>query len=438
MATSKHYSHITYEMRIKIENYVTEGRTIAYMARELDIDPTSISRELKRNRRYDGYSGSPTSKNKCIHRTTCTMRHLCDSSCRKKCSSCGHECSEGKCPTFEQDWCRRTHRAPYVCNGCDKRHKCPLKRYTYSAKVAQEKAQSRLVDTRVGLDMTGHEMEYLAHEVKEGIKLGQSVHHIFTTRTDLPCSERSFYRHVENEAINVRKMDLSKKLKYKKRNRKRATSHENGFYEGHEYSDFMALDEVVRTNCIEMDCVEGAKGDTQAFLTLHFKAIHFQIYILLDKKDSAHVIGALDWLEVLCGGKDEFKRVFGTILADRGSEFDNIEGIEANGRCSVYYTDPQRPDQKGSCEKNHVELRKIIPKGTSIDGLNLSAWDVGNICSHVNSSVRLSIGNATPMALAKLALPASLLDGLGLELIEPQNVQARPELIEHARKTKSA
>ena len=132
MATSKHYSHITYEARIKIENYVTEGRTIAYMARELDLDPTSISRELKRNRRYDGYSGSPTSKNKCIHRTTCKIHHLCDDLCRKKCSSCGRECSEGKCLLFEEDWCKRTHRAPYVCNGCDKRHKCPLERYIYS------------------------------------------------------------------------------------------------------------------------------------------------------------------------------------------------------------------------------------------------------------------------------------------------------------------
>lgn len=120
-------------------------------------------------------------------------------------------------------------------------------------------------------------------------------------------------------------------------------------------------------------------------------------------------------------------------MADRGSEFDDIAGIEKDDRCDVYYTDPQRPDQKGGCEKNHVELRKIIPKGTSIDKLKLDAWLVAGICSHANSSLRLAIGDACPMALAQAALPKGLLDGLGLELIAPEKVETKPSLIEHFR-----
>lgn len=87
----------------------------------------------------------------------------------------------------------------------------------------------------------------------------------------------------------------------------------------------------------------------------------------------------------------------------------------------------------GAYEKNHVELRKIIPKGTSIDGLGLDAWAVAGVCSHANSSMRLSIGNASPMALAKAALPASLLEGLGLELVPPDEVEARPELVDRLK-----
>jgi IS30 family transposase len=285
------------------------------------------------------------------------------------------------------------------------------------------------VESREGLDMTGHEMAFLAAEVKAGLEKGQSVHHIFASRDDLPCSERSFYRHVENEDIDVRKMDLRKKVKYKKRNKRKANRRERGFYAGREYSDYMELDADVRANTVQMDCVEGAEGDEQALLTLHFVTLRFQIYILLEKKDSGHVVAALDWLEGLCGGKGAFKKLFGLILADRGAEFDDIAGIEKGGRCSVYYTDPQRPDQKGACEKAHVELRKVIGKGASIDGLELEAWLVAGICSHVNSSMRLSIGDASPMALAKAALPASLLEGLGLELIPPDEVETRPELI---------
>lgn len=432
MATSKHYNHLTLEMRVSIENYVVEGRTLAYMSRELGVDATSISRELRRNRRCDGRSGSPTSRNKCARRKTCGLRRICDPDCKRKCSSCGRECREGGCPDYEEEWCRRTHRAPFVCNGCAKRPTCPLERWTYSAKAAQAKADSRLVESREGLDMTGHEMAFLAREVKAGLELGQSVHHIFASRDDLPCSERSFYRHVENEDIDVRKMDLRKKVKYKKRAKAGASRREREFYAGREFSDYMGLDADARANVVQMDCVEGAEGDEQALLTLHFAALRFQIYVLLGRKDSAHVVAALDWLEELVG-EGAFRRLFGLILTDRGSEFDDIAGIEGAGRCSVYYTDPRRPDQKGGCEKNHVELRKIIPKGTSIDGLGLDAWLVAGICSHANSSLRLAIGDASPMALAKAALPASLLEGLGLELVPPGEVETRPELIPRLR-----
>lgn len=429
MATQKHYAHITFEMRVCIENYVTERRSLAFIARELDIDATSISRELKRNRRYDGYNHSLTSRNTCVHRNTCTLHKLCDAKCKKKCSSCTLMCHEGKCSIYEKEWCRRIHRAPFVCNGCTNRYKCPLERYTYSAKVAQSKADSRLIESRIGLNMTGHDMAHLTQKVRQGLKLGQSVHHIFVTHPDLPCSERSFYRHVENEVIDIRKMDLHKKVKYKPRHTKKSNRHESLFYKSREYSDYLKLDEDKRLSVVQMDCVEGTRNDTQVILTLHFVSLRFQIYILLAKKSSDCVVAALDYLEELCGGKDIFKSVFGLILTDRGYEFDDYLGIEKGERCKVYYTDPQRPNQKGGCEKNHVELRKIIPKSTSIDALELDAWIMAEICSHANSSTRLSIGNASPMALAQIALPASLLDGLGLVLIPPDKVETRPELI---------
>ena len=428
MATSKHYTHLTFEMRVSIESYVVEGRTLAYMARELGVDATSVSRELKRNRRSDGRSSSPSCRNDCARRKTCKVRRICDPDCGRRCSSCAQQCREGGCPGYERELCRRTHRAPFVCNGCARRPTCPLERWTYSAKVAQAKADARLAESREGLDMTGHEMAFLAEEVKAGLELGQSVHHIFASRDDLPCSERSFYRHVENEDIDVRKTDLRKKVKYKKRGRRKEARREAGFYAGREYSDYMGLGADARANAVQMDCVEGAAGDAQAILTLHFAALRFQIYILLERKDSAHVVAALDWLEELAGPRT-FEKLFGLILADRGGEFGDIAGIERGGRCRVYYTDPRRPDQKGGCEKNHVELRKIVPKGTSIDGLGLDAWLVAGICSHANSSLRLAIGDASPMALAEAALPASLLEGLGLELVPPDEVETRPELI---------
>lgn len=154
MATSKHYTHITFEARVSIENYVVEGRTLAYMARELGVDATSISRELKRNRRYNGRGGPAGGNgNKCARRATCKKRAICDPDCKKRCATCALQRREGRCPEYEEERCRRTRRAPFVCNGCARRHKCPPERRAYSAK-----ADSRLVESREGLDMTSREM----------------------------------------------------------------------------------------------------------------------------------------------------------------------------------------------------------------------------------------------------------------------------------------
>ncbi len=438
MPTSRHYSHITFEMRVAIENRVIEGRSMAQIAAELDIDATSVSRELRRNRRNDGTSSNPSLRNRCAHRKACAVRRLCDPDCGKKCSSCARMCRAGGCPDWEEGSCRRTSRAPWVCNGCPERPRCPLERFTYSAKVAQAKADARISESRQGVDMTGREMALLADAVREGLAKGQSVHHIFASRDDLPCSERSFYRHVENEAIDIHKMELRKKVRYRKRKRARPAGRDTGVFEGRTHADWLALRDEARAGTVQMDCVEGAEGDAQAILTLHFAPIRFQIYVLLGRKDSAHVVAALDWLESLLGGPGAFKGAFGTILADRGPEFSDVAGMERGGRCSVYFCDPMRADQKGGCEKNHVELRKIIPKGTSIDALGLDPWIMGGICSHANSSLRLSIGDASPAALAEVALPRGLLDGLGVRALPPAEVETRPELIERLRAERDA
>ena len=96
-------------------------------------------------------------------------------------------------------------------------------------------------------------------------------------------------------------------------------------------------------------------------------------------------------------------------------------------RCAAYFADPSRPDQKGACEKNHVELRKLLPKGTSFDAM--SAYELSEISSHVNSTIRKGCGNATPLALARLALPQGLLDNLGLRDIPAKEVIAIPGVL---------
>lgn len=81
-------------------------------------------------------------------------------------------------------------------------------------------------------------------------------------------------------------------------------------------------------------------------------------------------------------------------------------------RCRVYYCDPQRSGQKGSCEKNHVEPGRILPEGSSFEAL--TAFGVATVCAHADNYPRKSLDGKTPYALAAKLIPRRLLDEPGI------------------------
>lgn len=427
-----HYKHIDFDMRKSIEALLDDGRSVSAIAKRLDIAQTSVSREIRRNRRCEGLSTYKVrARNDCECFRDCKVCDLCGNGCRiRYCKSCRTDCTE-ICAEYRKLACSKLTQAPYVCNSCGEFNRCPLERFRYSANAAEVMASSRARESREGLSCSYAELADMSRIIKEGLALGQSVHHMFETR-DMPVSERTFYRYVQDEDIDVISLELAKKVKYKKR-KKDKVYHPSGFYKHRQYSDWLALAPDARQSTTQLDTVIGKRSDRKCILSVHRPDLHFQIYILLKRKTSHAVVSALDWLEICCGGPDAFKEVFGILLMDRGSEFDDIIGMErawhrdGGKRASCYFTDPSRPDQKGACEKNHVELRKIIPKGTSLDGLD--PVSLAEICCHVNSTVRKGCGNATPFALAKAVFPQRLFDELGLEEIDPEHVIGAPGII---------
>ncbi len=426
------YRHIGIEQRRVIEAGLNERDSLAEIARRIGFEVSSVRREILRNRRDDGLS---TSKNKeksnCAYLRTCKVRSLCENGCEKRlCRACHLPCQQ-MCAEYRPRTCKTVERAPFVCNACGRYATCSLQRFKYSAESADALARRRSRESREGVDLTEDEMAHLVETVREGLLKGQSIHHIFECN-DLPVCERTFYRYVEDEKVPILSIELAKKVKYKKRRKAKAV-HGGGFYAGHEYDDFMELGGDERAVVTEVDTVLGRKKTHRCILSLHRADLHFQIYVLLGSRSKQAVKSALDWIEMCCGGPEQFRELFGVLLCDRGSEFDDIDGIERScldlfqKRCAVYFADPSRPDQKGAAEKNHVELRKILPKGTSFD--SMTPYELAEICSHVNSTIRKGCGNATPFALAKLVFPQSLLDDLGLHEIPPQDVIGAPGIL---------
>ena len=423
--------HLDIEERRIIEEGLNDRKTFTWIATRVGVEISSVRREILRNRRRDGSSGGKSAdRTDCSHLKACKIQGLCGGCLvPKRCKNCyARDCWE-ICGAYEKRACLTVEKAPLVCNACNRYPKCALTRWKYSAEFAQKQAVLRGKESREGIDLTEEEVGSLVGTVRAGLARGQSIHHIFESN-GLPCSERSFYRHVENQTIPIKSIDLAKKVKYKKRKRAKAVSHETGFFAGHEYEDYLELSDQDRARVTEMDTVLGKRGEKKCVLTLHRVDLHFQIYLLLKDRTMESVVNALDWLEERCEGR--FTEFFGLILADRGSEFDDIAGIEKSrendgARCAVYFADPQRSDQRGAGEKNHVEFRKIVPKGTSLE--KMTADTLAEICSHVNSSIRKGCGNASPMQMATLCMPSTFFENLGLKLIPPNDVIGAPGIL---------
>lgn len=426
------YKQLTISQRRILEASLNDGLALTKAAARMGVSVSTVRREILRNRRHDGSSKSANrDKNDCAFLKSCKVRHCCGEvkGCRRMCRACPRPC-ERYCPEYVPKVCEAVAKAPFCCNACPRYSMCVLDRWKYSAETAQKLAEERASSARAGIDLTDGQVADLVAKVKAGRAKGQSIHHIFATE-EMPCSERTFYRYVDEGKVPVIALDLAKKVKYKQRKKRAAPSaHEKGFYKGCEYSDFQQLPDEERARATEIDTVLGAKGDKQCILSLHRVDLHFQLYVLLPDKTAASVVRALDWVEMSCEGA--FDDLFGVALFDRGSEFDAIGDMEASylhsgKRLDAYFTDPSRPDQKGGCEKNHVELRKLIPQGTSLD--KLDAATLTEICCHVNSTVRKGCGDVSPMELAQLVFPKEMMDNLGLDLIPPREVISAPGIL---------
>jgi IS30 family transposase len=313
---------------------------------------------------------------------------------------------------------------------------CKMHRYRYDAKIAQAKADKRLTQSRVGINMTAEDFETMVALVWPLIRnQGQSPRQIWLTYAEeLPCSERSLYRYVEGCLGDMRRIHMPKAAAYKPR--KRRVIRTSAELAGRNFADFCALDEEIRASAVEMDCVEGIISDSRCLMTLYLRPFKLLIMLMLPTQNRAHTASALDWLEKTIG-KAAFQRHFSIILTDRGQEFLGFEELErsvdGSRRCHIYYCDAMRANQKGQIENAHRYIRRILPKGTSLDGI--SPLEVAHIASHINSAPRPSLGGASPFELACVRINNKTLEKLGLSLVHPDKVCLKPSLLEDLRRS---
>ena len=134
---------------------------------------------------------------------------------------------------------------------------------------------------------------------------------------------------------------------------------------------------------------------------------------------------------------DVFKSLFPVILTDNGSEFSNPLEIEysyktGEQRTNIFYCEPGRPDQKGSCEVNHEIIRRILPKGTSFD--NLTQEDINKIISSEMVFYKIITSHKDKETIRDLKEKINKIGGLAVASIseydiEVNDIQAQKGLI---------
>ena len=243
--------------------------------------------------------------------------------------------------------------------------------------------------------------------------------------------ERTLYNYIDNQVLSTKNIDLPRKVRYRPRKRiQMGYKVDKKCLEGRRYDDYLKFIENNKDiSIVQMDTVEGKKGG-KVLLTIHFIDSSFMLMLLRDANDSKSVTGWFEWIYNAVG-KEDFKTLFPLLLTDNGSEFSNptkIERIQGGDRLTnVFYCYPYSAFLKPEIENNHELIRRIIPKGKSMD--NLTQEDIKLVMSHVNSYTRKKLNDQSPFDSFSQRYGFKLIDALGIERISPNDIILKPSLL---------
>ena len=427
------YKHLSEDERYKIQYGLDSNKSFKQIARELGRNCSTISKEVRARRVFKqiGAFGNPF--NDCVHRVECLENSLCDDGpCKRRlCKRCKKNICRKLCSNYEKIVCKKREAPPYTCNGCSSKSRCTLEKALYTARSAQVEYKEVMKESRSGVYITEYELSKLDNYISPMLKKGQSIHHaVVNSRGKVMWSEKSIYKYVHLGLLNANDFDLPRKVRF----RPRKSNHEslkvdrmcrvNRTYE--DYKNFMA--ENPDFHVVQMDTVHGKRGG-KCLLTLHFVNAHFMCAYILDACTSNAVTRVFASLREKLG-TELYSKMFQVLLGDNGSEFSDPKSIEFDEKgknvSRLFYCEPQQSQQKGALEVNHTMIRRIIPKGTSMD--MFSQDDISLMMDHINSYGRKSLNDRTPYNMLEFIYGDEAIRKLGVNLICYDEITLRPSL----------
>lgn len=441
---------MTKEMRERIDKGIREGETLKEIAKAIDKDPTTISKEIKLHRQNATTHATfqpQTLCHQCKMFNNCKLTSLCKANaCKRLCKLCCSKLVISLCKNYVEEKCKRLFRFPYVCNGCKSRTKCRRIKFEYIPLVAQKSYEKNLHESRQGFNLTGEEFKAIDQALKEGFDKGQSINHIIANNPGLKISVKTGYNYVNSGNFQVKHNDLPNYANHILKKRKMVFK-EYDYQEnkdmnrkGREYYDYLLY---VDTNDVvyhgELDCVGITKDYVGALLTIIIPKWSFLLLFKLDIKDMEHVNKCIDFVYKAMG-EEKFNKYLGVLLTDRGPEFNDYRGIEFGEdnirRCHLFYCDSGQSTQKPFVERINREIRRYVFKGQSVE--KITQKDCNLIASYINNMTLVGLGNKTPREFAKQFLGEDILRELNVIYIKPNDLVVKNiDLIKYELKKKS-
>jgi len=389
--------HMNEADRRRIELLLGLRWTITEIAKDRGRPESTIAREIL-NRRIVSTRGYGCTNRICANYDACTLvkGYGLDYKRQRRNSS---KCFE-TCPDFKPVSCDRLGSSPYVCNGCERFHACPLKKRLYVGSSAQANYVGVLKESRSGIRMDDESIAKANEILSPGILRRQSVRHVVASHADVfkGLSERTVYDYIAAGLFDAKASDLPEAGR-RKPGRKPVTTKTNARNRvNRTYAEFVLYREAnPDLAVVEMDTVIGQVGGKVLF-TFQFTDCGLMLAFLREARTAQTCTRIVNELWN-AAGPDLFRTLFAIILTDNGPEFSDPDAIELYRPAPVhnptkrlprgirlFYCDPYCSSQKPHVENNHRMVRRILEHGTSFN--MLTQEDIDIVMSNVNSYTR--------------------------------------------------
>ena len=159
------------ENRQRLGFLASLGWTMRRIAEDMGWSAQTIANELL-SRRVDSDKRHGCSNRLCARYEECRLESYTATGkgLRKNQTKCFKTC-----PSFREASCHRLARPPFVCNGCEKEHNCPMLKKFYIPEAAQANYEGTLRNSRTGIHPDEKKVKAMDDVISPALKRGQSA-----------------------------------------------------------------------------------------------------------------------------------------------------------------------------------------------------------------------------------------------------------------------